>query len=732
MALRTRILADRRARFSLLRSATAAVLLALLLATGAVPAWAQPASSPETLTQSLVSLGTQYRTARPAHQPQALQNLLNVAAARRQQLLRLMESDPAAVLRVAVPAPVRASLPPQAQGYVEQEVKLDGELEVLHEDWANTSRYRYFLKTPAGERLSLHFAKEAPQLQTGARVRVRGVRLDGAVAAESGSTSVQSLAAAAPNTFGAQKTLVMLVNFQDNTSQPYTPSYAQGVVFTTTSSFFGENSSGQTWLTGNVAGWFTLPMSSAGCNYSQIATLAQQAAAAAGYNLANYNRYVYGFPSIGCGWWGLGTVGGNPSQAWVTGTFSLKVVGHEMGHNLGLWHSHALECGSTVLGSSCSSIEYGDTLDIMGNPSSGHFNAYQKERLGWLNYGASPPVTTVQSAGTYTIDTFETAGANPKALKILKSADPQTGQKTWYYVEFRQAVGYDSFLSGNTNVLNGVVIHLGTDASGNTNYLLDMTPATASWSDPALDVSLSFNDPNAGVTVTPLSVNGGSATVSVTTAPQPCVRGMPTVALTPSQSQWVRAGTPVSYTVSVTNTDSSGCNGSSFSMQASVPAGWGAALGSSALTLSPGAMGSTGLQVTSPTSASDGFYPVAEVSTNMADPNYKGSGQATYVVASAMVVTVVTDKPTYAQNQSATMTATVNAGGAPAAGVAVTFTIARPDGTSVTGTATTDASGKATYKFRVKRRDPTGTYQVSVKATLGNVSGTAATSFTVQ
>lgn len=715
--------------FTPLRFAAAAALLAILLVAAGAPAWAQATSSPEALTQSLVSLGAQHRAAAPGQQAQTLRNLLNVAADRQKQLLKLVETDPAAVLRVAVPSPVRASLPPQVQAYVEQDVKTDGELQVLHEDWANSSRFSYFLKTSAGERLSLHFAKDAPRLLTGSRVRVSGVRLNGKVAAQSGSTSVQTLALAAPNTFGQQKTLVMLVNFLDNTSQPYTPSDAQGVVFSTTSGFYQENSAGQTSLTGAVTPWMTLPMSSSGCNYSQIASLANQAAQAAGYNLSNYSRYVYGFPSIGCGWWGLGTVGGNPSQAWITGSFVLKVVGHEMGHNLGLWHSHALECGTTVLGTSCSSIEYGDTLDIMGNPSAGHFNAYQKERLGWLNYGASPPVTTVQSAGTYTIDAFETAGSTPKALKILQGTN--NGSNTWYYVEYRQALGYDGFLAGNTNVLNGVVLHLGTDNNGNANYLLDMTPATGSWDDPALTVSQSYSDPAAGITITAVSANGTSATVNVATAPQPCVRGTPTVAISPSQSQWVTAGTAVDYTVSVTNTDSGTCTGTSFSMQANAPSGWSAALGNSAITLNPGTVGSTSLQVTSPGSTPGGFYTVTDVSTNMAS-SYQGSAQATYVVASAMTVSVATSQPSYPLNSQVSMTASVTAGGPAVAGASVRFTITKPNGSTVGGTATTDSNGKASYSFRIKKRDSAGTYQVTATATLGNVSGTGTTSFSAQ
>jgi len=706
------------------RSAVAIMMLALLLALGVTAAWAQAGSRPtagpsvESLTQDLVGL---------AHQQAPLQTIRNAATARRQRLLGLMESDPATVLRVAIPAGVRAGLPAAVQPDVEEEVALDGELQIFHEDYAKSSRYLHFLQT-ATERLALHFAKEAPTLLTGTRVRVRGVRLGQELALNGTGGTVQALSSVAPNTFGAQKTLVILVNFQDKATQPYTPAQAQSVAFTTTSNHYKENSFQQTWLAGDVAGWFTIALSSTVCDTGTLASQAKQAAIAAGYNLSNYTRYVFGFPTNACGWWGMGSVGGNPSQAWVNGTFSLKVLGHEMGHNLGLYHSKALECGASATTGTCSSIEYGDTLDIMGNPSSGHFTAFQKERIGWLNYGASPPVTTVSTEGLYWIDAYETAGTNPKALKILKSTNPNT----WYYVEYRQPVGFDSFLSGNANVLNGVVIHLGTDASPNSSYLLDLTPETTSWNDPALVLGQSFTDSNAGVIITPVSMNGSSASVQVSMTPQPCVRANPTVTASPSQSQWVPAGTTVNYTVGVTNTDSSTCTASTFALADAVPAGWTALLATPSLTLSPGASGSSGFQVTSPGGTPDGFYQLTQAASNTAAPTYQNSTQSTYVVASSLGVSVSASQATYSRNQTATLTATVRGGTVPVSGASVAFTITKANGSVVTGTATTNTSGQAVYKVRLQRRDPVGTYTVGAQATLGNISGAATTSFQVQ
>ena len=546
---------------------------------------------------------------------------LHIAALRRNRLAALMERSPAQVLKHAVAAGARAALAPNLQALVEAEESHDGTLQVLHADRAQgEGSYYYNLRKTGGEWLALRFAGSQPVLSTGAHVRVRGMRVQQALAlGDSGAVTVLAEPAEF-STFGEHRTMVILVNFMDapNASTP-TLAEVRSLMFGPggVSDFYRETSYQHAWLTGDVSGPFVVASTTAECDYNLIASLAQSAA---GVAPGQYQNFVYAFSGSVCPWWGIGTVGGSPGQAWINGPLRSIVLAHELGHTFGLYHSHALECGSVTFGDACSSIEYGDFFDTMGSTSQSHFNAVQKEILGWLGYGVSPPLTQVLASGTYTIDPLEPAGRNPKALKV------QTSLGDWFYVEYRRPMGFDTIaVNGDANVTNGVLVHY-WNGQGNGVYLLDMTPSTDSWMDPALGVGNTFSDPAGGVSITPLWVNGTTAGVNVYIAAL-CARATPTLTMTPAQQQG-SPGAPLTYTVSVASTDT-GCGTSSFVLQATAPSGWTAKLGATSFPLADSGTASTTLVVTPPAAAAAGTYAL---SVTVSDQGLSASASASYVV----------------------------------------------------------------------------------------------------
>jgi len=647
----------------------------------------------------------------------------------------------------------------QSQAGPNGNVQLEGELEIIYQDFKDGRHsLLYSLKRFDGTRVPLQFVKEPPtHLLSGAHVRASGQMSGGSLILYSGSTNVKQTTTTTagdatgtsttsipvPNTFGAQSTLVILVNFQDNAIQPYSVADVQNAFFTAANNFIIENSYGQTSLTGDVVGWYTIPVSVTTCDISQIATAAQNAATTAGVNLSGYTRYVYFFPqNNACGFSGASQVGGNPSQSWINNTLAPYVINHELGHAFGLWHAHLFNCGaSATICSSPTIVEYGDPMDAMGiaQTASADYNAYQKERLGWVNYGASPSIQTVTASGTYTINPYELGGSSgPNALKVLKSTDPTTGAKTWYYLEQRQAIGFDAFLADSfsytQNETTGVMFHLGTDGNGNSSDLLDMTPATPTltgWLDMSLVVGQGFQDSTAGVTFTPTAAGSTGATVQVTINGNgsACAASNPSISVSPPQSQYVTSGTAVSFTVSVRDNDSSSCAPASFNLGDALPSGWAGTWSTTVLSLSPGKSGSATLTVTSPAGTADGSYSVGVSATNNLASSHSGSAAATYVISTApLSISLTTNQSTYLPGQTVAISVSLLSGTLPDAGASVAVTVTAPSGRATTLRGTTGSNGVALLNYKLSNHAAAGTYQAQVGTTVSGASSTAAAS----
>ena len=647
------------------------------------------------------------------------------------------------------------------------QVQLQGQIEIMYQDFKDgRHKLSYTLKKSDGTRVPLKYADRGPtRFLTGDHVTVSGQMSGGSLILYSGNTKTSggggtttttsgdatgstTSSIPVPNTLGAQYTLVMLVNFQDDVVQPFTAASAQNAFFSSASNFFLENSYNQTWLTGDVVGWYTIPVSVTTCDTSQIATDANNAATAAGVNLSAYTRYVYVYPyNSVCGWAGASYVGGNPSESWINGSLDVHTISHELGHAFGLWHSHSLDCGtSATICSGGTVYEYGDLMDTMGAPQTAYpdYNAFQKERLGWLNYGPSPTIQTVTASGTYTITPYED-GPGPNALKVLQSTNATTGAKTWYYIEARQAIGFDAFLSTwpydtTQNETTGVLFHLGTDGNGNSSELIDMTPATPTsgdWWDMSLAVGQTYTDATAGVTFTTTAVGSSGASVQITFGAV-CAAASPTLTISPSQSQYVASGTPVSFTATVTDNDTSSCAAATFNLADALPSGWSAVWNTASLSLSPGKSGSATLTVTSPVGTADGSYGFTVSGTNAASTSYTGSAAATYIINSApLSVSLTTNQASYLPGQTVAISATLLYGTSPDAGASVTVTVTSPKGRASTLTGTTGSNGVASLYYKLGKNAPVGTYPVQYGTSSGGTlaaatTSSASTSFTVQ
>ena len=415
----------------------------------------------------------------------------------------------AAMLAVLAALVFQADVASAASG----DVVLRGTLLVVHADARDGTGDAnfYLLKTRNGY-FGLHFDR-APELKPNQDVVVSGVPGKGR---ELLVSHVEATAGAVTTaaTNGTLRTLIIPASWPSAPPDLVTPAQAELQVGSVDDAWYHETSYGSVAMAATATPWMTIADPGTGCPLAEILTGAEAAATATGFDPSAYDRemvYVPWTASICSGFAGFGVVGGRIS--WILGEMDTRVTVHELGHNLGLWHAHSLRCTDAATqvpyGPSCDPFdEYGDPFDAMGAGwyGSGHFNAAQKARLGWMSgryIDVSPPL---RSPLRVDLSPLETAGGL-KALAI--HADGTT-----FWVEYREAVGVDSWLTNFPGALNGVLVHIPqpSDAS-NGSDLLDMTPNTLGFLDAALPVGASYTDPNRSFSLRVHSTTAGAVTL---------------------------------------------------------------------------------------------------------------------------------------------------------------------------------------------------------------------------
>lgn len=518
---------------------------------------------------------------------------------------------------------------PAAEG-----VEVSGELDVIIKEDFDRGRFEqdYFLREVGGQNwYQLEFKKAPPaNWRSGQRIKVRGQPQGRKFQVESldgqGVTLTTAVPVAASQVVDEHKTVVLMVDLSNaKASTRYTLAQIVGQMYGNSLSVDGlyrEASLGQVTFPadtdGNgqadVFGPFAISYDNSTCDYYGWASAAETAAQAAGIDLSLYKHRVFVLPRYSdlpaCTWAGIANVGcGTYCRAWIAEAESGMVYAHELGHNLNMAHAGTDPGNDGVIDSA-----YGDSSDPMGSSRAWHvFSAGHIDQMGWYS-GITGAITAVAASGPYDLAAI---GAYPMvsgAPTILKIAKPDSGD--FYYLSYRQPVSYDATLA--STYTSGINIHRykGT-GYGATSFIKTLSGGG------------SFTDSANGITVTQVSQTNGYATVQVSFG---CAAQTPTVAVSPTKLV-VRPGSAVNYSVSVSNQDLSGCNGTTFGLGYSGGAVAGS-LAPSSLKLAAGQSGTGALSVNS--NLADGSYSlaVAVTDTDGVAPNHSSASQ----VAATLVV----------------------------------------------------------------------------------------------
>ena len=385
--------------------------------------------------------------------------------------------------------------------------------------------YDAFVETADG-RVELRLASEPPVgFENGATVRLRGRRLAGGAVAFDGEASSTRVLATAPDWNGPRRIAVALINFSNDTSRPFSRAFANGVVFTNANSvraYYLEQSHGALSITGTTFDWMKIPKSSTTCDWAGWEAAARKGLADRGIDLAKYTNLMLVFPKVAaCHWRGMGYMPGGTS--WINGTPRMRVVAHELAHNLGTHHAQSLRCTKNgvrvALSGRCTKREYGDPFSTMGASWTRHLH-----NLELVQIGVMPPeaTRTVVATGRFTL-THASATSGTRIIGIPR------GNGTALYLEFRRPYGtyFDNFSSTNPVVL-GVTIRIAGGWSQITQtQLIDTRPSTTSFADAPLSVGRTFRDYKSGATIKVISVSRTAAVVSITMPPDITAPGAP-------------------------------------------------------------------------------------------------------------------------------------------------------------------------------------------------------------
>lgn len=538
----------------------------------------------------------------------------------------LLERNPEEFVHRAMPAPERAQLPPQFQSLVEQRVQGRGSftvacsgLPVPGRPPRSHSGYDYQVQLNGVTYQAFVFAKWCNQ-KTVYEATIDGVVLGDGIALGDAPTpseqsaSGQSVVEYTATTTGQNTLLYMVANFNDQTNADGSPQYpiddptilSQMPVV---SNFWMNCSYGRVSIHGLVNPsqpvdivHITLPQPTTysatyNNNFAQLLSDARSAAAAQGYNYASYNLDVVVTTLSDFTYAGYSYIGAQGSH-WCVPYTTLRTAGHELGHNLGLYHANYWRTDSTLPFGEDSNpggyvadtfngewLEYGHYFCVMSaqfgsewdDATKPIYDPVEKVQLGWLSGNQVQYVTNSGSYRLFRHDARTTVGT-PRGIRIETPATDYTGVGRRYWLAYRFAP-WNIASSWFQNGLEVDVAETSYGADG--SILLDMTPYSddqpspfydannppGNWwaidnsdkQDGALVVGRTYDDTPAGIHITPIDTgNNGTGEeyidVVINLGSFPGDHP-PTISAFTATTNQVAVGQPVTFNVAASDPD---------------------------------------------------------------------------------------------------------------------------------------------------------------------------------
>lgn len=642
-----------------------------------------PFTNIEDYNVEILNLVNEVKLAPADKKPATAKRIDEYVALRRNLLLDKIRNEPDSILRNTLSPNIVKGRSTDAAKNLEERKKISGKFEYLVVHYGNYetgfSLDEFYLTEEKTNKRFKVYMKGEPNVMTDDFVTIDGVVLDDNIAtnkdlinvisspnrnkrvsiSDQETSTIKQLfskivesfnlnkAEAQTTTAVKKKLAVILINWQNDTRASFTADSAKATVFTNPNSaraYYRENSFGKMDLVGknnvdgDVYGYVTVPYDNTNCSsmYRTWSTAADTKLRDSGIDLTGYDMKMYIFPYLSsCGWAGMGNIGGTPATSWINTTAQGTII-HEIGHGLGAHHASSWSCvengvaTSISIDSNCSLGEYGDVYNVMGKSSTWkHLSNYNKGTtiysLNWLN-SANTKTLDRNSGGTYTLAPIESASTSTQSLRIPRNIGSDGKPLDYYYVEFRQPIGFDANISSYAT--NGLIIRIAPDYNSvQKSKLVDTVPGTSVFDDAPLSVGKTFTDSSKAISITNVSVGSTGATVNVSFGELPCGQTNPSFTMTPT-SVSLYAGQSASFSYTLKNNNASNCANQTYSVIPTLPSGFTQTPNSINHSLASGQSVSGSFIVTLPATLTEISYTITQTAKNNSFTSYKASASA--------------------------------------------------------------------------------------------------------